>query len=73
MKNLIFKFLSISIFLSMVSCTEDWLDINTNPNSLPTATPAFVFTNALNTSTTNVINFNEQGSYWSGQWTQSSS
>lgn len=73
MKNLIIKFLSISLFITFGSCTEDWLDINTNPNSLPTATPAFVFTNALNTSTLSVINFNEQGSYWSGQWTQSSS
>lgn len=73
MKNLIFKFLSISLIISLGSCSESWLDINTNPNSLPTATPSFVFTNALHTSTLNIINFNEQGSYWSGQWTQSSS
>lgn len=58
---------------SIGSCTEDFLDINTNPNSLPTATPSFVFTNALNTTTNNIINSNELGSYWSGQWTQSSS
>jgi len=73
MKNLIIKFLCISLIMTFGGCTEDWLDINTNPNSLPTATPSFVFTNALNTSTTNIINFNEQGSYWAGHWTQSSS
>ncbi len=73
MKNNIFKFLSISLILTVSSCSEGWLDINTNPNSLPTATPSFVFTNALNTSSTNIINFNELGSYWAGLWTQSSS
>lgn len=73
MKNLIIKFIFISVLFSYSSCTEDWLNINTNPNSLPTATPAFVFANALNTSSSNIINFNENGSYWSGQWTQSSS
>lgn len=71
MKNLIKLFILTTLFIT--SCTEDFLDINVNPNSLPTATPSFVFTNALNTSTANIINFNETGSYWSGQWTQSNS
>ena len=53
------------------SCTESFLDINTNPNSLPTASPSFVFTNALNTAAANMVSPNEIGSYWSGQWTQS--
>lgn len=59
------------------ACNEKFLDINTNPNSLPTASPNFVFTNALNTSVTNIAgNSGGQGSsevgfYWSGQWTQS--
>lgn len=54
-------------------CKKSFLDINTNPNSLPTATPSYVLTNALNVSSNNILNINETGSYWSGQWTQSSS
>ncbi len=60
-----------ALTLASSACKEDFFDINTNPNTLPTATPSFVFTNALNTTTLNVINTNELGSYWSGQWTQS--
>lgn len=55
------------------SCNEKFLDINTNPNSLPIASPNFVMTNALNTSAANMVLPNETGSYWSGQWTQSNS
>ncbi len=54
-------------------CKKDWLDINTNPNSLPTASPNYVFTNAATTSARVLIAPNELGSYWSGQWTQSNS
>ncbi len=54
-------------------CKKSYLDINTNPNSLPSATPAFVITNALNTTASSMVLINETGSYWSGQWTQSSS
>ena len=63
------------LFLAFLisSCKESFLDINTNPNSLPTASPNFVLTNALNTSAANMVSPNELGSYWSGQWTQSSS
>ncbi|MEZ4904017.1 MAG: SusD/RagB family nutrient-binding outer membrane lipoprotein [Spirosomataceae bacterium] len=53
------------------SCSESFLDINTNPNTLPTASPNYIFTNALNTSAANMVSPNEIGSYWSGQWTQS--
>lgn len=53
------------------SCSESFLDINTNPNTLPTASPNFVFTNAENVSAANMVSPNEMGSYWSGQWTQS--
>lgn len=60
-----------ALTLASSACKEEFFDINTNPNTLPTATPSFVFTNALNTTTANVINTNELGSYWSGQWTQS--
>ncbi len=54
-------------------CKKSFLDVNTNPNSLPSATPAFVITNALNTTANSMVLINELGSYWSGQWTQSSS
>lgn len=59
--------------LLMTGCKKSFLDINTNPNSVPTATPAVVLTNALNTTATRLVSPNEIGSYWSGQWTQSSS
>lgn len=52
-------------------CSKSFLDVNTNPNSLPTATPAFVIANALNTTSTNMVSPNEIGSYWAGYWTQS--
>lgn len=59
--------------LFMGSCKREFLDVNTNPNSLPTASPNFVLTNALNTTGTNEVGQNEIGSYFAGQWTQSSS
>ena len=52
-------------------CKKSWLDINTNPNQLPTSTPDFVFTAAAN-RTAAILDPNEIGSYWGGQWTQSS-
>lgn len=60
--------LSVIIF---TGCKKEWLDINTNPNQLPTSTPDYVFTSAAN-RTAAVLDPNEIGSYWSGQWTQSS-
>ncbi len=61
----------LAFFVS--SCKESFLDINTNPNALPTASPNFVFTNALNTSAAIMVTPNEIGSYWAGLWTQSNS
>ena len=61
------------LFFAGSACKESFLDINTNPNQLPTASPNFVFTNALNTSAANMVSPNEIGSYWSGQWSQSNS
>lgn len=52
-------------------CKKSFLNVNTNPNELPTATPSYVFTNALNTTARNMVAPNELGSYWAGQWTQS--
>ncbi|RCR71307.1 SusD/RagB family nutrient-binding outer membrane lipoprotein [Larkinella punicea] len=62
----------IFAFVALVgsACKESFLDINTNPNVLPTASPSFVFTNAVNTSATNILGPNEIGTYWAGQWTQ---
>ena len=77
-----FKALVIATIVALVGngCkTKEFLDINTNPNQLPTASPNYVFTNALNVTATNIAgnsvgnpgqNSNELGSYWSGQWTQ---
>jgi Starch-binding associating with outer membrane len=68
------SYIIITLFACLLgSCKESFLDINTNPNSLPTALPNFVFTNALNTAAANLRAPNETGSYWSGQWTQSNS
>jgi hypothetical protein len=60
---------------SLAGCSKDWLDVNTNPNALPSSTPDYVFTNALTRMTGGAGNLgsNELGSYWSGQWTQSAS
>ncbi|PLK46207.1 SusD/RagB family nutrient-binding outer membrane lipoprotein [Emticicia sp. TH156] len=63
-------FISALIVLVGSSCQESFFDINTNPNSLPTASPSYVFSNAVNVTSNNLLNYNEIGSYWSGQWTQ---
>lgn len=80
MKNLLNSIIILSLFLITISCSKDYLNINTNPNSLPTATPSFVITNAMNTtaeifsgSNNYSTGINQLGHYWSGQWTQSSS
>jgi Starch-binding associating with outer membrane len=65
------------VALAGSACQESFLDINTNPNVLPTALPNYVFTNALNTTATNIAGSNagqgasEVGFYWAGQWSQS--
>jgi hypothetical protein len=65
--------LYIAAFLVLVGtgCKKDFLNVNTNPNSLPTATPAFVLANALNQSAINMVSPNETGMFWGGQWSQS--
>jgi hypothetical protein len=72
MKVKLYIILVFMVFLGS-SCQKSFLDINTNPNSLPTATPNFVFTAALNKTANNMVGSNETGSYWSGQWTQANS
>lgn len=60
---------------SLAGCKKSWLDVNTNPNQLPSSTPDYVFTNALTrmSSGSGNLGVNELGAYWSGQWTQSNS
>ena len=62
-----------SAAMLFAGCKKSFLDVNTNPNTLPTASPNFVFTNALNTTASGEVLANETGSYFAGQWTQSSS
>jgi len=59
------------LILVFASCRRTWLDVNTNPNALPSSTPDFTFAAAAN-RTASTLGPNELGSYWSGQWTQSS-
>jgi hypothetical protein len=63
----------IAAFLVLVStgCKKDFLNVNTNPNSLPTATPSFVISNAMNVTASSLVGPNELGMMWSGHWTQS--
>ncbi len=67
------KYLIASAFLllAFASCKRTWLDVNTNPNDLPSSTPDFTFAAGAN-RTAATLGPNEIGSYWSGQWTQSS-
>ncbi len=71
MKQKLFYTIIIVAAFAGAGCKKSFLDINTNPNALPTATPSFVFTNALNVTASNMVSPNELGSYWAGQWTQS--
>ncbi len=73
MKFKSFYTLAVAALVILSGCKKDFLDVNTNPNTVTSATPAYVLTNALNTTASNQVNINETGSYWSGQWTQSSS
>lgn len=64
------SFIIAVVALSLGSCKRSWLDVNTNPNQLPTSTPDFVFTAGV-ARTVAFLDPNEQGSYFAGQWTQS--
>ncbi|WP_462219214.1 SusD/RagB family nutrient-binding outer membrane lipoprotein, partial [Ferruginibacter sp.] len=55
----------------LVSCSKKYIDVNTNPNTLTSSTPDFVFTSGAN-RTAAILGPNETGEYWSGHWTQSS-
>lgn len=60
-----------SVLLGSAGCKKEFLNVNTNPNALPTATPGYVLANALNISAASMLGPNELGSLWAGQWTQS--
>lgn len=59
------------LIFAFASCNKDWLNVNTNPNALPSSTPDFTFAAAANRIASN-LGPNELGEYWSGHWTQSS-
>ncbi|HET7898258.1 MAG TPA: hypothetical protein VFL47_11320, partial [Flavisolibacter sp.] len=72
LKHILFGFILIGFMGA--GCKKSWLDVNKDPNNLTvSASPALVFTAALATTVDNEVLQNETGSYWSGQWTQSSS
>ncbi|MCW3073381.1 MAG: hypothetical protein JWP69_450 [Flaviaesturariibacter sp.] len=56
--------------LVLGGCKKSWLDVNTNPNTLTSSTPDFVFASGVN-RTVAFLAPNENGSYFAGQWTQS--
>src|SRR5215204_1388259 len=69
-RNILFLFVFIPGGLLFSGCNKKWLDINTNPNELPSTSPNNVFTAAAN-RLVSLLGPNELGSYWSGQMTQS--
>jgi hypothetical protein len=52
------------LLFALFSCQKDWLDVNTNPNSLPSSTPDYTFAAAANRIASN-LGPNELGEYWS--------
>ena len=50
LKNIIWMAILVG---ALAGCKKTWLDVNTNPNALPSSTPDFLFTNALTRLTTN--------------------
>ena len=72
------KYLIITVLLgssAMTGCKKSWLDVNTNPNTVTSSTPEYIFTNALSrvgSAEGNLLS-DETGSYYAGYWMQSSS
>ena len=58
-------------YLHWAVVKKEWLDVNTNPNALPSSTPDYTFAAGANRIAA-TLGPNELGEYWSGQWTQSS-
>jgi len=61
----------IAAGLLIAGCGKDYLNVNTNPNSLTSSTPDYIFTSGV-ARTASILSPNETGEYWSGHWTQSS-
>lgn len=66
-----FLIIPACLLFALFSCQKDWLDVNTNPNALPSSTPDYTFAAAAN-RIASTLGPNELGEYWSGHWTQSS-
>jgi hypothetical protein len=62
---------SVCLVFAFASCKKDWLNVNTNPNALPSSTPDYTFAAGAN-RIAGSLGANELGEYWSGHWTQSS-
>lgn len=62
---------SACLIFALASCRKDWLNVNTNPNALPSSTPDYTFAAGANRVAA-TLGPNELGEYWSGHWTQSS-
>jgi hypothetical protein len=73
MKNKMKISIYITLLLLSVSCSKDWLDVNTDPNNPKDATPALVFPAAV-ASTAGIVGgqFAIVGGIWSQYYTQSS-
>ena len=50
-----------SVLVGTTGCKKEFLNVNTNPNSLPSATPGYVLANALNVSAASLVGPNELG------------
>ncbi|HEV8284948.1 MAG TPA: SusD/RagB family nutrient-binding outer membrane lipoprotein [Chitinophagaceae bacterium] len=79
MKIKLFSLLIIVVLIS-AGCKKSWLDVNTNPNDLPSTISNYVFSGALYGTAYNYwgdngsgTRPNELGAYFAGQWTQSTS
>ena len=69
LKNIIIT--AVGFAFAFTSCNKDWLNVNTNPNALPSSTPDYTFAAGANRVAA-TLGPNELGEYWSGHWTQSS-
>lgn len=68
----LFIIATLGVFVS--GCKKDWLAVNKDPNNLTgSISPSFVMASALGNTANNEVLQNELGSFWAGQWTQSSS
>lgn len=67
------KILSISlVFTLILSCSKEWLDVNTDPNSPESASPELVLSaGTLELATFVGGYYNLLGGFWANYWTQS--